>query len=74
MVKPSVLVTRRWPAAVEAQLMDSYDAVLNTGDTPLSPAEIRAALKTYDAVLPTVTDQLSAEALDVPGAKTKIIA
>ncbi|WP_372574829.1 2-hydroxyacid dehydrogenase [Ruegeria jejuensis] len=74
MVKPSVLVTRRWPAAVEAQLMDRYDAVLNRGDTPMTPAEIREALKTYDAVLPTVTDQLSAEALDVPAAKTKIIA
>lgn len=74
MVKPSVLVTRRWPAAVEAQLMDRYDTVLNRGDTPMTPAEIREALKTYDAVLPTVTDQLNAEALDVPAAKTRIIA
>ncbi|MFA3920917.1 2-hydroxyacid dehydrogenase [Ruegeria hyattellae] len=74
MVKPSVLVTRRWPEAVEAQLMDSYDAVLNRGDKPLTPAEIREALNTYDAVLPTVTDHLTAEALDVPAAKTKIIA
>lgn len=74
MVKPSVLVTRRWPAAVEAQLAETYDAVLNTGDKPMSPAEIRQALKTYDAVLPTVTDTLSAEAMDVPGAQTKILA
>ncbi|WP_170379919.1 2-hydroxyacid dehydrogenase, partial [Ruegeria atlantica] len=74
MVKPSVLVTRRWPAAVEAQLAENYNAVLNTGDKPMSPADIRRALKTYDAVLPTVTDTLSAEALDVPGAQTKIIA
>ncbi|MEM1005241.1 MAG: D-glycerate dehydrogenase [Pseudomonadota bacterium] len=74
MVKPSVLVTRRWPAAVEAQLAEHYDAVLNTRDVPMSPADIRHALKTYDAVLPTVTDVLSAEALDVPGAQTKILA
>ncbi|MFY2824499.1 D-glycerate dehydrogenase, partial [Ruegeria sp. MALMAid1280] len=74
MVKPSVLVTRRWPAAVEAQLAENYNAVLNTGDKPMSPAEIREALKRYDAVLPTVTDTLSAEALDVPGAQTKILA
>ncbi len=74
MVKPSVLVTRRWPAAVEAQLAENYDAVLNTGDKPMSPSEIRQALKSYDAVLPTVTDTLSAEALDVPGAQTKILA
>ncbi|SDX81322.1 glyoxylate reductase [Ruegeria halocynthiae] len=74
MVKPSVLVTRRWPAAVEAQLTENYNAVLNTGDKPMSPAEIRDALKRYDAVLPTVTDTLSAEALDVPAARTKILA
>lgn len=74
MVKPSVLVTRRWPAAVEAQLAETYDVALNTGDIPMSPAELRDALKTYDAVLPTVTDTLSAEALDVPAAQTKILA
>ncbi|NOD89733.1 MULTISPECIES: D-glycerate dehydrogenase [unclassified Ruegeria] len=74
MVKPSVLVTRRWPAAVEAQLAENYNTVLNTGDKPLSPSEIRQALKSYDAVLPTVTDTLSAEALDVSGAQTKILA
>ncbi|WP_281972635.1 2-hydroxyacid dehydrogenase [Ruegeria faecimaris] len=74
MVKPSVLVTRRWPAAVEAQLAENYNTVLNIGDKPLSPAEIRDALKRYDAVLPTVTDTLSAEALDVSAAQTKILA
>ncbi len=74
MVKPSVLVTRRWPAAVEAQLAENYNTVLNIGDKPMSPAEIRDALKRYDAVLPTVTDTLSAEALDVPAAQTKILA
>lgn len=74
MVKPTVLVTRKWPEAVEAQLMERYDAVLNRGDVPLSPEQFRQALQTYDAVLPTVTDRLCAEALDVPKAKTKILA
>ncbi|WP_170464894.1 2-hydroxyacid dehydrogenase [Ruegeria arenilitoris] len=74
MTKPSVLVTRRWPTAVEAQLAESYNAVLNAGDKPMSPSQIRDALKHYDAVLPTVTDTLNAEALDVPGAQTKILA
>lgn len=74
MVKPSVLVTRRWPAAVEAQLAENYNTVLNARDVPMSPAELREAFKKYDAVLPTVTDTLSAEALDVPAAQTKILA
>lgn len=74
MVKPSVLVTRRWPAAVEARLAENYNTVLNRGDKPMSPAQIRDALRSYDAVLPTVTDTLNSEALDVPAAKTKILA
>ncbi|KUJ85137.1 D-glycerate dehydrogenase [Ruegeria marisrubri] len=74
MAKPSVLVTRRWPKAVEAQLQENYQAVLNTNDVPLSPAEFREALRRYDAVLPTVTDRLGPEALDVSGARTKILA
>lgn len=73
MIKPSVFVTRRWPAAVEAKLAENYNLHLNTGDKPLSPGEIRETLKRYDAVLPTVTDILNAEALDAPGAQTRIL-
>ena len=65
-MKPRILVTRRWPAAVEARLTERFDAVLNTGDKPLSLKEFRTALSSYDAVLPTVTDTLSSEAMDVP--------
>lgn len=74
MAKPSVLVTRRWPAAVEARLAEDYDAVLNANDMPLSPTEMREALKSYDAVLPTVTDRMDAEVMDVPASRTRILA
>ncbi|MBT4567889.1 MAG: D-glycerate dehydrogenase, partial [Marinovum sp.] len=74
MAKPRVLVTRRWPVAVEAQLQDQYDVVLNTHDKPLTPSEFRAALTVYDAVLPTVTDLINADAMDIPKAQTKILA
>ncbi|PUB12461.1 2-hydroxyacid dehydrogenase [Yoonia sediminilitoris] len=74
MVKPSVFVTRRWPAAVEAELAKSYNTTFNTDDQPLAPCQIREAVKRYDAVLPTVTDKLTAEALDAPKVQTKLLA
>ena len=74
MARPSVLVTRRWPRAVEARLMEDYDVVLNEGDRPLTPAELREAIRRHDAVLPTVTDRLGREALDLPEARARILA
>lgn len=74
MVKPTVLLTRRWPDVVERKLAEKYDVALNRSDRPLSAAEFRDAIARYDAVLPTVTDKIGAEALDVPKARTKILA
>lgn len=74
MTKPKVLVTRRWPAAVEAQLSQHFDAVLNTSDIPMTPDDFKAALASYDAVLPTVTDKIGAPALELARPQTKILA
>lgn len=74
MARPKVLVTRRWPAAVEARLSEHFDTVLNTGDRPLTPEEFKMALATYDAVLPTVTDQIGAPALELSRPQTRILA
>ncbi|MGR3571179.1 2-hydroxyacid dehydrogenase [Brevirhabdus sp.] len=74
MAKPRILVTRRWPEAVEARLSEEFDTVLNTADRPLSLSDFRAALTEYDAVLPTVTDRLGPEALEVARPRTRILA
>ncbi|MFP7674872.1 2-hydroxyacid dehydrogenase [Marivita sp. S0852] len=71
---PRVLVTRRWPAAVEAELAERFDTVFNVEDKPMSRAEFREALTHFDAILPTVTDTLDAEALDLDTARTGILA
>lgn len=71
--KPRVLVTRRWPQAVETQLAKRFDVEFNEADRPLTAAQLRAALNVYDAVLPTVTDPITAEVLDVPAPRTRII-
>ncbi|MDU9005248.1 2-hydroxyacid dehydrogenase [Sedimentitalea todarodis] len=74
MTKPKVLVTRRWPSAVEAQLAQHFDTVLNVSDTPMTPEDFKAALASYDAVLPTVTDKIGAPELELARPQTKILA
>lgn len=73
MVKPSVLVSRRWPAAVEAQLADRFEVEFNRADRALTSGEFREAIARYDAVLPTVTDYLGREALEAPKPRTRIL-
>lgn len=74
MAKPSVVVTRRWPAEVEAELAERYDAVFNTSDRPLRSDELKEALYAADAVLPTVSDRLDAGVFDVTKPRAQILA
>ena len=74
MVKPSIMVTRRWPAAVEAQLSERFNVAFNKSDKPLGQDDLREAMTSFDAVLPTVTDKITAPVLEVPRAKAKILA
>ncbi|QRY67876.1 D-glycerate dehydrogenase [Ensifer sp. PDNC004] len=71
--KPRILVTRRWPAAVEHVLAERFDVTLNEGDVPLTAAELAEALRTYDAVLPTVSDRLPADLFAGGGLRAKIL-
>lgn len=72
MSKPSVVVTRRWPEAVEEALSARFDTRLNTDDHPFSAEELAEALQSADALCPTVTDALGAE-LFGPGTRVRII-
>ena len=74
MTRPRVLVTRRWPQAVETKMAEVFDLTLNTSDRPLTEPELKDALGQYDAVLPTVTDRLPAAVFDRAGSRTRILA
>jgi len=69
-----VIVTRRLPQAVEAELTRDFDARLNPEDRPLGPEGLRAALTGADALLCTVTDRLSAEVLSAEPLRTRLLA
>ncbi len=73
MDKPKVIVTRKWPAEVEAKLTALYDVRLNDSDVPMTADQLKEALQTADALLPTVTDPITADILSVAGKRTKII-
>lgn len=74
MPRPRILVTRRWPDAVERRLCALFDTTLNADDHRLSADELRAALRAYDAVLPTVSDRLDAGVLAVDAPRARILA
>ena len=73
MNKPKVLITRRWPASVEAKLQSLYDVSLNLDDQPFSTDELASALQNYDAVCPSVCDDLPADVINVSNKRCKII-
>ncbi|MGR9051744.1 MAG: 2-hydroxyacid dehydrogenase [Gammaproteobacteria bacterium] len=73
MVKPAVLITRKWPDSVESKLKTLYDVTLNEDDHPLSADELKSALQRFDAVCPSVCDALPADILNVENKRCKIL-
>jgi lactate dehydrogenase-like 2-hydroxyacid dehydrogenase len=74
MSRPVVVVTRKLPPNIEAQIAERYDAHLNRNDTPLSAVAMADAMKLADGVLCTVTDKITAAHFTVPSRRAKVIA
>jgi glyoxylate reductase len=55
-----VIVTRRLPEAVEKRLTELFDVTLREEDTPLSRADLVAAVHEADVLVPTITDTIDA--------------
>lgn len=73
-MKPKILISRRWPQAVQDRLAARYDVTLNATDTPMTIDQLTAAMGEYDALCPTVSDKIPAQVLSAPNARVKIIA
>jgi len=72
--KPLVVVTRRLPDSVETRMRELFDAELNLDDAPLGHAELAAAVKKADVLVPTVTDRIDTSVLSQAGEQLKLIA
>ena len=68
-----ILISRRWPAAVEDRLRARYEVTLNEGDAPLTAEQFKAAMGEYDALCPTVSDRITADILSVSNPRVRII-
>ncbi len=72
--RPSVVVTRRLPEAVERELTRDFEARLNPEDRPLGAEGLTEAMRSADGVLTTVTDKVTAEVLSTEPRRAKIVA
>ncbi|MDX0958283.1 2-hydroxyacid dehydrogenase [Sinorhizobium medicae] len=68
-----ILVTRRWPRAVEQVLAERFETVLNEEDRPLDRSALADALRNFDAVLPTVSDRLPEDVFAGEGLRARIL-
>ena len=72
--KPLVVVTRKLPDSVETRMRELFETRLNVDDRPLSQAELAAAVKEADVIVPTVTDKIDAALLSQAGPQLRLIA
>ncbi|HWI26990.1 MAG TPA: D-glycerate dehydrogenase [Stellaceae bacterium] len=72
--KPLVIVTRKLPDAIETRMMELFDTRLNLDDTPMTQAQLVAAVQQADVLVPTITDRIDAALLAQAGPRLKLIA
>jgi glyoxylate reductase len=72
--KPQVIVTRKLPEVVETRMRELFDARLNIDDRPMSQAELAAAVKAAQVLVPTVTDRIDRSLIAQAGPQLKLIA
>ena len=61
-MKPKLLITRVLPAAVTLAARAKFEVTLRDSTAPMTEDECVAALKGFDAVLPTLGDAFRAPA------------
>lgn len=72
--KPLVVVTRKLPGVVETRMRELFETRLNHDDAPMSAAELAAAMREADVLVPTITDEIDAALLAQAGPGLKLIA
>lgn len=73
--RPTVVVTRRLPRAIETRFTDLFDARLGADDDrPMTKAALMKAVASCDVLVPTVTDRICADIIAAAGPNLRLIA
>jgi len=72
--KPLVVVTRRLPEPIEARMAELFQVRLRPDDTPMTSAQLAAAVGEADVLVPTVTDRIDAALIGQAGERLRLIA
>jgi glyoxylate reductase len=72
--KPRVIVTRKLPEIIETRMRELFDVKLNENDHPMSQAELVAAAREADVLVPTVTDRIDRAVISQAGPDLRLIA
>src|SRR6266404_4369242 len=72
--RPLVVVTRKLPDRVEVRMCELFDTRLHVDDVPMSQADLVAAVKTAEILVPTVTDRIDSALLSQAGEQLRLIA
>ena len=71
---PRVIVTRELTDSIMTRLEDLFDTANNRGDTPMTRAQLAAAMADCDVLVPTVTDEIDAALIEGAGERLRLIA
>ena len=71
---PRLLITRRLPDSVHERLAAAFDVTVIGDDRPPDKTEMANALRSFDAICPTITDKLDSSAFSGSNYRTRIIA
>ena len=72
--KPLVVVTRKLPDSIETRMRELFDARLNLDDQAMTPEQIAEAARSAEVLVPTVTDEITADIVNQPDCKLRLIA
>src|SRR5690606_31931307 len=72
--KPLVVLTRKLPDQVETRMCELFDTRLNLEDRPMTQADLAAAVRDADVLVPTVADRVDEEVIANAGPNLRLIA